>query len=137
MEKILLAVDDSPFSLKAAEKAAELARALEAEVTVIAVAETPAVTSFDLVTLIREKIKKETAELLVKMEAFFKEKGLQVKTILGNGHPGSIICETAEKDGFDLIVLGHRGMGKIEELLLGSVSNRVAHCAKTSVLIVK
>lgn len=103
MKKILLAVDSSQFSLKAAEKTVDLAKAMDAEVTVMAVAETPGVSSFDLVALIREKIELETEELLEKMKNMFEGKGLQVKTMLEKGHAASTICEALEKYGFDLV----------------------------------
>ena len=43
----------------------------------------------------------------------------------------------AEDAGFSLIVLGHRGAGGLESLLLGSVAKRVIDRAHCSVLIVR
>ncbi|HEY9610358.1 universal stress protein [Allocoleopsis sp.] len=53
------------------------------------------------------------------------------------GDAGSLICETAQNWGADLIVLGRRGHQGLSELLLGSVSNYVVHHAPCSVLIVQ
>ena len=38
---------------------------------------------------------------------------------------------------FDIIIMGSRGMGKFKELILGSVSNKVLHHAKCSVMVVR
>ena len=55
---------------------------------------------------------------------------------LETGHPAEVIVRLAETDGFDLVVLGSRGLGGVKEFLLGSVSNRVSHHARCPVLIV-
>lgn len=48
-----------------------------------------------------------------------------------------MIPEVAEEGGFDLIVIGRRGISGTDKLFLGSVSNAVLQQAKTSVLVVK
>lgn len=51
---------------------------------------------------------------------------LKISIVLKEGRPADKIVETAEEEGFDLIVLGHRGLGKVKAFFLGSVSDRVA-----------
>ena len=53
------------------------------------------------------------------------------------GGPGRKICEFAQSEDVDLIVMGHRGISALDELLLGSVSNYVLHRAPCSVLMDK
>lgn len=55
------------------------------------------------------------------------------------GNPGYDIIKFAhdKKNSIDLIVMGSRGEGHAEEILLGSVSYHVIHKSKISVLIVK
>ncbi|HAC64709.1 MAG TPA: universal stress protein, partial [Cyanothece sp. UBA12306] len=53
------------------------------------------------------------------------------------GTPGKSICKVAAEWKADLIVVGHRGLSGLKELLLGSVSNYVLHHAPCSVLIVQ
>ncbi len=36
-----------------------------------------------------------------------------------------------------MIIIGSRGLGKFKEMVLGSVSNKVLHHSKASVLIVR
>ena len=53
------------------------------------------------------------------------------------GGPGRKICEFAQSEDVDLIVMGHRGISALNELLLGSISNYVLHRAPCSVLMSK
>ncbi|PSB54345.1 universal stress protein [Chamaesiphon polymorphus] len=53
------------------------------------------------------------------------------------GSPGRKICEFAQSADVDLIVMGHRGISGLNELLVGSVSNYVLHHALCSVLMDK
>jgi nucleotide-binding universal stress UspA family protein len=62
---------------------------------------------------------------------------LTVSTKLVDGSVTDNIVQEAEKGNFDVIVIGHRGLGGVSKLLLGSISDRVADHAKCSVLIVK
>jgi len=62
---------------------------------------------------------------------------LNISRKLVEGRPSDKIIEVAKEDNVDLIVLGHRGQSGIKELVLGSVSDRVAHGAKCAVLIIK
>ena len=48
-----------------------------------------------------------------------------------------MICEVAEKEGVDLIVVGNKGMTGAKRFLLGSVPNQVSHHSPCNVLIVK
>jgi nucleotide-binding universal stress UspA family protein len=53
------------------------------------------------------------------------------------GQPADAICRIAEAEGFDLIVMGSRGVGGVKSRLFGSVSANVSANAKCSVLIVR
>ena len=143
MKKILVATDGSEKSKHAMEEAASLAKAFDAEITVISVSQD---TQFYIgdqtfgsghMFVLQEDIEKAVKQILKRASEFFAEKGLEVKTVLGKGYPADVICETAEEGEFDLIVLGSRGLGSIKGFILGSVSSRVAHHCKRNVLIVK
>lgn len=60
-----------------------------------------------------------------------------VTTRVDVGDYAESIANAAKDVGADLIVIGSRGLGTIGELLLGSVSRKVLHMAKDSVLVVK
>jgi nucleotide-binding universal stress UspA family protein len=69
-------------------------------------------------------------------EAKAKAENVKVETELVEGDPASEIVKKS-RDGFDLIVLGARGRGRLSKLLLGSVSDGVIKNASCPVLIVK
>lgn len=52
------------------------------------------------------------------------------------GNPGETICALAQEWEADLIIIGHRGLSGVKELIQGSVSNHVFHHAPCSVLSV-
>ena len=53
------------------------------------------------------------------------------------GNPAETIVSYANRHDAGLIVVGCRGMGTFQSLLLGSVSNRVAHYSRRSVLVTR
>ena len=143
MKKILVATDGSEKSKHAMEEAASLAKAFDAEITVLSVSQD---TQFYIgdqtfgsghMFVLQEDIEKAVKQILKRASEFFAEHDLEVKTVLGKGYPADVICETADEGEFDLIVMGSRGLGSIKGFILGSVSSRVAHHCKKNVLIVK
>lgn len=135
MYRILLASDGSTNSFKAAEEVFRLAGPLQAEVTVVAVI--PQLSATVLPSEIHETMENNAKTVLEKNKEFFDKKGLEIKTLMERGNPGTVICGLAEEDDYDLVVLGSSGLGNIGELFLGSVSNKVVHCIKKPVMIVR
>ena len=60
-----------------------------------------------------------------------------VKTFVRSGDYADEILEAANEQNVDMIVIGSRGLGKIRETILGSVSQKVLHHAKQTVVVVK
>ena len=60
-----------------------------------------------------------------------------VRQVCEVGSPASLILDTAQSAGADLVVVGHRGLGQVAELAMGSVSHRVLLNATCSTLVVK
>jgi nucleotide-binding universal stress UspA family protein len=58
------------------------------------------------------------------------------KDLLGAGHPAAAILAAAASGQYDLLVMGTRGLGRLESALLGSVSAQVAAGSAIPVLIV-
>ena len=48
-----------------------------------------------------------------------------------------IIIDAANKEGYDLIIMGSRGLSLFKDLLLGSVSFKVMHHARCAVMVVR
>ena len=74
---------------------------------------------------------------LAEAKAVLASCGIDAVTISAAGDPGMAICEAAERDGYDTIVIGSRNLKGMKRMLLGSVSDRVAHHAACDVLIAK
>ncbi len=53
------------------------------------------------------------------------------------GSPGPTVVEYAQKRGIGLIVMGQRSLGRVVDLLLGSVCHRVTQLADCACLIVE
>jgi nucleotide-binding universal stress UspA family protein len=47
------------------------------------------------------------------------------------------VIETAREESADLIVLGSRGMSRIQEIMIGSVANKVIHLSPYPVLLAR
>lgn len=141
MQKILLAVDGSNNSLRAAQHVIKLNSAIkDLEVTVLSVYHWTYIGIEATEIQLREMVtwfKKPAEEALNKTVPMFDEAGIQVTTLIKEGEPGQVIVETATSLGTDLIVIGSRGLSKIKGLFLGSVSQKVMHLSRCPVTLVK
>jgi len=145
--KILVATDGSDYANKAADYAGQLARQIDgAEITVLSVLDAdlivqtavsssgipmtiPVATPLDLERAL-EAVLQDTRE---RLSSTVKK----VAVRLEHGKPARVICEIADKESFNLIVIGPCGQGRVADILLGSVSDKVVHEATVPVLIVK
>lgn len=144
MYKILLAIDGSLHSQKAIEESIRLASLLKAKVTVLSVAENTPIyhygTELGSVPIQQEMVEerlKASQEILTKCKESFAEQDLEIDSLSKEGPPAETICKVAEEEGYDLIMIGSRGLGGLRQLFLGSVSNKVVNQSKISVLVVK
>ncbi|MBI4329019.1 MAG: universal stress protein [Chloroflexi bacterium] len=76
-----------------------------------------------------EAIVKRAVELL-------QAEGLPARSEIAWGSPWQTILRLSEEGGYELIAMGSRGAGQVAGLILGSVSDRVAHRSKVPVVIV-
>ena len=77
---------------------------------------------------------KQTERILAFAEESAIERGVQCSTAMGEGDPGEVLVDLAERHGADVLVVGSKGM---ERRILGSVPNTVTHKAPCAVLVVK
>lgn len=75
-------------------------------------------------------------ELLEEVKSLFSEDNINAETLEREGTPAFIICDVADELDTDLIVMGCRGVGLIEEEASDSVSNRVINLSPCPVLVV-
>lgn len=69
-------------------------------------------------------------------ELALEARGVQHRGHFVEDHPASAILDVADEVSADLIVIGTRGLGRVERFLRGSVSARVANHARTSLMMI-
>jgi nucleotide-binding universal stress UspA family protein len=140
LSKILVPVDGSEYSLRALDTAIYLAKKIDANITAMHVIEnlpTVYVESQKVLNDLLAKYRAESENILDKCKQIAEKSGVKIETVIAEGDAASNIVIYARNRGFDTIIMGSRGVGRFKEMVLGSVSNKVLHHAKCSVMIVK
>ncbi len=76
--------------------------------------------------------------ILQEAEARAKKEGAKkVQTAIGSGDPASSVIGFAKRRNIDTIVVGTRGLGKFKEILMGSVSRKIANNAEANCFIIR
>ncbi len=146
MYQILVAIDGSDHSEKVIGETITIAKALEAEVTVLHVTG-----EYDLKNRVsihmadeyweqvKKNMKEEAEKIVGKAAERLKENGIKAKVevLVGKQSPADGICKMADRGDFNLLILGSRRVRGLKEAFLGSVSNKVSHCTEKNVLIIK
>lgn len=147
-QRVLVPVDGSLASMRAVDNARQLVEEGSAkEVTLLHVALNPRdvilvegfYTRLDFPQFqeeLMEKVNESAQQILDKAKERLGP-DLPVTVRLENGPAAETICEIAEKGHYDLIIIGNRGLNRLQRLLLGSVSGKVISLARCSVLVVK
>lgn len=143
LRRILLAVDDSKHSRKAARFLRAGLLPEGASVTIFSSVESPLtefasgyVSESDREALIRPAIER-TERLVAEMRQDFLKEGYAVFTDVQQNHVVEHIIKQAEAGLSDLLVVGARGLSNRERLQLGSVSDSLLRHAPCSILIVR
>ncbi|MBX8631753.1 MAG: universal stress protein [Thermoplasmata archaeon] len=141
--KILVAVDGSESSAKAAETASRIAYDSGAELTILHVLELPPISITGDVYVPVDKLeadaRKEAERFTSKFRVAAEGVGAKaaVDILVSDGSVVDTVVRYAENGKFDLIVAGTRGLGGFKRLILGSVAAGIVHYAHCSVLIVR
>ena len=119
-ERILVGTDGSATAAKAVERAVDVAKSLGASLTIFTAG----------------KAAKGDA-VVAAAAAQHEGSGVRIDTKVVDADPVSGLVEEASKGGFDLLVMGNKGMTGLTRFLKGSVPNKVTHQLPCSLLIVK
>jgi nucleotide-binding universal stress UspA family protein len=136
--KILIGLDGSSYANAALAYASDIAKKYESKLTIIHVIVSH-VFAYEGVIIAEPdaRLREEGKRILSEGEKLAFSLGVSVDTRLVAGHPADKMSEVANKEGYDLVVVGNRGLSGVKAFLLGSVSDRVSRYAKCPVLIVK
>lgn len=139
--KILVAIDGSEYSKRAMIKAKEFGSALKADIKLLHVINPEinirSMQNRDFYDEVNKNVVLNSREILDKGLELFNDYEGEIKAINVTGDAVGQIIKIAENEQFDLVMMGSRGAGVFSRTLLGSVSNKVIHHIKTSILIVK
>ncbi|WP_422487301.1 universal stress protein [Gudongella sp. DL1XJH-153] len=140
MKKILVTTDGSKYSQKALFKAKQMATDMNCEVTILSVVnlwDNIYSHNMDIKAQLGKSEMERTQTILKEAEEIFEGFPGKMTTVYKVGDAVDVIVKFAEEGGFDLVVMGSRGLGAFSRTLLGSVSDKVIHHINTSVMIVK
>lgn len=144
--KILVGLDGSSHGLDATREAVEIANAFGAELHLLTVTRpfkvSPKLRQFlEAENLLGEPkyvMDEMTNDIVSEAKAIATQSGLEkVKTEVREGKPARALLDYARANDIDLIVVGSRGIGEVDAVLLGSVSQKVGLLSECSVLIVR
>lgn len=144
MDRILVPIDGSPTSRKAADMAIDIAKKYGSELIFITVARRPEIIgtgssgyggayNMDMLT---EELQKHQSKILDEFIERLDLTGIKTEKRMAVGTPAEEIADAAEELGADLIVIGRRGYSRIKRFFVGSVSQRVISEAPCPVLVV-
>ena len=146
--KIVVGIDGSEESMKAAEYAISIAKLYNAELNAITVltsdigyiysspgVESPPLTVKEIVLLAEDEAKKWFDEIKEKAN----KKGIQLKTeyIVAKKSLLNTILEYVEEHNINLVVVGTRGRSGIKKMLLGSIASGLVTYSPCPVLVIK
>ncbi len=143
--RILVGVDGSAPAAVGVELVAALALPNGSVVRVVQAIETqawllgaPWVTlPPDQIQKVEEDVRAEAHKTVEDARQRLSRSGVTVEAEVLRGRPATAIVDEARSFGADLIVLGARGRGTIESMLLGSVSAEVVDHAPVPVLVAR
>ncbi|HII92732.1 MAG TPA: universal stress protein [Methanosarcina sp.] len=135
----MIATDGSKQVEKAVKSAVELARLTGARLYAVYVIASTGYTprNFGWEESLREILEAEAKRAVTFVEEAGKNSGIEVESVILDGHPADRVMEFAEQEGIDLIVMGTLGRTGLDRFLLGSIAEKVVRHSKTPVMVVK
>ena len=136
MKHVLVGVDGSAESRAAAKKGAEIAAGAKEMLRLVCVV--PPIEAYTNVVSSPAELKAQHAVAAQIVNEVARDiDGVQVETQVSEGVPSKVLAELASQPEVDIVVVGHRGRGKIERLLIGSVADKLVQISPKPVLIVR
>ncbi len=140
--KILIPVDGSPASLRAVDFAIEMVtQNPSTSLVLLHVQSIPAIelagASAAMDTNWHEAGSQASAKALKDAIGKSEAAGVTFKTLVRTGQTAEAIAQVARDQDIDHIVMGTRGLGSVQGLILGSVAMKVIHLAEVPITLVK
>ena len=135
-KKILVGIDGSENSKRAAMAAASLAELFKGKMTLVSVVKPGEYSLAVEDKAFIENLKEFHNDLVETVMEEVKRTGIEVDTRIELGTPWKELTKLAIEGHYDLIVVGSRGIGQVAEFLIGSNSTRVVQHSEVPVLVV-
>lgn len=145
-KKILVGLDGSLHGIEATKTAVELAKTFGSELHLLTVTRPFKVSSelrhyLEAENLLGEPkyvMDEMTKDIVNDAKDIADEAGLKnVVTAVREGKPARTLLDYAKGNDVDLIVVGSRGVGELDAVLLGSVSQKVSMLSTCTVMVVR
>lgn len=142
-QKILVAIDDSEISANVIQQAAQLAKALNSQITLLQVMTLDPYLADAYLRMgqsneLIERVRSYVQENLTKAQKQFEELGQTVATQVVEGFSvHEEIIKAAQNLEVDLIIMGSHGRTGFKKFILGSVAQKVLGESHIPVLIVR
>jgi len=138
---VVVGIDGSEQSINAAKAATALARKNKAQLTIVTVVRPPEgwwgiVGSPPPADVLTASMSQAQQNILDETVRQLDLEGIEWEAIEEIGEPATALADACRMREADLLVVGRRGAGFVERLVMGSVADRVARYAPCPVLIV-
>ncbi len=137
---ILIAVDGSKIAEKAFLKSIEIAKRNDANLILTYVVDTKTFSTIEPYdSAIYERSQIAAHEMLNEYEQTAKNAGFSnIRKVVKMGSPKAVLTkEIIPEEKIDLVIVGATGLGAVERILMGSVSENIVRHAKCDVLVVR
>ena len=136
-KKILVAFDGSESSMHALRESFRLATNEKSWITVVSVVP-PYTGDLDIVGVgnVLQSMRRPYDKALSDAIVLAKAEGASIKTVCEEGEPYERIVDLADAENCDLIVMGRRGLSRLERVLVGNVVARVIGHSQRDVLVI-
>lgn len=119
--RIIVGTDGSDTAAKAVARAVELAQTTGATLTIMTAGKSD-----------------KGARVVEEAKATHSDADVEIDTVVVDAEPVSALIDTARSGGYDLVVVGNKGMTGVSRFFrLGAVPNKLSHHLPSSLLIVR
>jgi len=141
MKRIVVAIDGSDASLRAAALAHEIAKGLGARLSLVCCLPpvyVPPEAEFqaEYVTAVQHANRDWADGVLRRAREKLGATDVDVEGLAMDGEAARVVAELAGAPDVVLVAVGSRSRGALSRVLLGSVSNRIVHLCEKPVLVV-
>jgi nucleotide-binding universal stress UspA family protein len=136
-KRILVTLENSSYDDVIVRHIRKLAKLCGSSLVLIHVADGWAARNVSQLKLRESEEMQQDRAYLEKIAASFESDGIDAEPLLASGDPADEIAAAANREGCDLIAMSTHGHKFLNDMLRGSVANKVRHNSLIPVLLVR